>query len=173
MSTTQWALDPAHSELQFKVKHLMITNVTGQFDVISGTVEASDESFSDAKVSFTVDANSVNTGSEQRDGHLRSPDFFDVATYPTLTFEAGQYNAQTGKLDGQLTIRDTTHPVSLDAEFSGIGKDPWGNLKAGFSVSGKINRKDWGLNWNAALESGGVLVSEEVRIHAEVQFVKG
>lgn len=172
MATNKWALDPSHSELQFKVKHLMITNVTGQFNVINSTVETEGDDFSSAKISFTADAASINTGNEQRDGHLKSPDFFDTENYPNITFVSDSYNAATGKLDGQLTIRNITKPASFDVEFSGTNKDPWGNEKAGFSLSGKINRTDWDLNWNAALEAGGVLVSEDVKVAAEVQFVR-
>jgi polyisoprenoid-binding protein YceI len=171
MANNKWALDPTHSELQFKVKHLMITNVTGQFNVIGGTIEADDD-FNNVQVSFTADAASVNTANEQRDAHLRGADFFDAEQYPALQFVSEQYNAASGKISGNLTIRNVTHPVSLEVEFSGTQKDPWGNQKAGFSLTGKINRSDFGLNWNAPLEAGGVLVSEEVRIAAEVQFVK-
>lgn len=169
---TKWSLDPSHSELQFKVKHLMITNVTGQLQVINGEVEAADASFNGARVNFTADLNSINTGSEQRDGHLKSPDFFDTEKFPTIRFESTNYNASEGKIAGNLTIRDVTKPVTLDVEFSGTNKDPWGNQKAGFSVSGKINRTEFGLGWNAALETGGVLVSEEVKLQAELQFVQ-
>ena len=169
---TLWVLDPTHSELTFKVKHLMITNVTGQFNVIKANVEASDSSFNDAKVSFTADVNSINTSNEQRDGHLKSADFFEAEKYPTISFVSNHYNAISGKITGDLTIKDVTKSVTLDVEFSGTNKDPWGNEKAGFSITGKINRTDWGLHWNAALETGGVLVSEEVRISAEVQFVR-
>jgi polyisoprenoid-binding protein YceI len=169
---TKWSLDPSHSELQFKVKHLMITNVTGQLNMLSGEVEAGDATFNGARVEFTADLNSINTGSEQRDGHLKSPDFFDTEKYPAIRFESSNYNASEGKISGNLTIRDVTKPVTLDVEFSGTNKDPWGNQKAGFSVSGKINRTDFGLNWNAALETGGVLVSEEVKLQAELQFVQ-
>jgi polyisoprenoid-binding protein YceI len=172
MSTTKWALDPTHSELQFKVKHLMITNVTGSMGVISGEVEANDASFAGARVNFTADINSITTGNEQRDGHLKSPEFFDAAAYPAIRFESESYNAAEGKISGNLTIRDVTKPVTLDVEFSGTNKDPWGNEKAGFSVSGKINRTDFGLSWNAALESGGVLVSEDVKLSAELQFAR-
>ena len=172
MAANKWVLDPSHSELQFKVKHLMITNVTGQFNVISATIETETADFSDVKIEFTADAASINTGSEQRDGHLRSPEFFDTEKFPAITFVSDHYNAATGKVEGQLTIRNITKPVTLDVEFSGTNKDPWGNEKAGFSISGKINRTDWELNWNSALETGGVLVSEEVKIAAEVQFVK-
>ena len=149
----------------------MITNVSGSFNVINATVEA-DEKFTHAKVSFTADTNSVNTGSEQRDGHLKSGEFFDAERFPHITFESADYNASTGKLNGNLTMKGVSKPVSLDVEFNGTNKDPWGNEKAGFSLTGKINRTDWGLSWNAPIEAGGVLVSEEVKISAEVQFVK-
>lgn len=171
MENTNWVLDPTHSEVQFKVKHLMMTNVTGQFNVISASVSAN-EDFTSTKIDFTADTASVNTGNEQRDGHLKSADFFEAEKYQTLKFESTDYNAKDGKLNGKLTIKGITKPVSLEAEFNGTNKDPWGNVKAGFSLSGKINRKDWGLTWNAAMETGGLLVSEEVKINAEVQFVK-
>jgi polyisoprenoid-binding protein YceI len=172
MASSTWVLDPSHSELQFKVKHLMITNVTGQFKVIEGSVETADDTFNGAKVSFTADVASVDTGNGQRDGHLKSGDFFDTENFPTIQFVSDAYNAAEGKISGTLTIRGVSKPVTLDVDFSGVNKDPWGNTKAGFSISGKINRTDWNLNWNAALESGGVLVSEEVRISAEVQFAQ-
>lgn len=171
METTNWVLDPTHSEVHFKVKHLMITNVSGTFNVINANVQA-DEKFTNAKVSFTADTGSVNTGNEQRDGHLKSADFFESEKHPHITFESTHYNAAEGKINGNLSIKGISKPVSFDVEFNGTNNDPWGNHKAGFSLSGKINRKDWGLNWNAALETGGVMVSEEVKINAEVQFVK-
>lgn len=172
MAKTTWNLDPTHSELQFKVKHLMVTNVTGGFPAISGTVEASDDSFSDAVVSFTADVSSITTNNEQRDGHLKGADFFEVEKYPSISFKSSNYNAADGKITGDLIIRDVTKPVTLDVDFGGTAKDPWGNEKAGFSLTGKINRKDFGLTWNASLETGGVLVSEEVKLSAELQFVK-
>ncbi|MDF2379909.1 YceI family protein [Nostoc ellipsosporum NOK] len=172
MAKTTWNLDPTHSELQFKVKHLMVTNVTGNIPAISGTVESSDDSFSDAVVSFTADVNSITTNNEQRDGHLKGADFFETEKYPNITFKSSSYNAADGKITGDLTIRDVTKPVTLDVDFGGTAKDPWGNEKAGFSLTGKINRKDFGLTWNASLETGGVLVSEEVKLSAELQFVK-
>lgn len=172
MAKSNWALDPTHSEVQFKVKHLMITTVTGQFNVISATLSADDETFQHASVSFTADVKSINTANEQRDGHLKSADFFDADQFPSLTFEATGFNAKSGKVKGNLTIKGITQPVELDVEFSGVNKDPWGNQKAGFSITGKINRTQWGLAWNAPLETGGVLVSEDVRLLAEVQFVK-
>ncbi len=172
MATATWALDPAHSEVQFKVKHMMITNVTGQFNVVNATIETDGDEFKKASVSFTADAVSVNTANEKRDEHLKSADFFDVEKYPSITFTSSSFDATTSKVAGDLTIKGITKPVTLDVEFSGTGKDPWGNVKAGFSLTGKINRTDWGLNWNAALETGGILVSEEVKLSAEVQFTK-
>lgn len=172
MSKQKWALDPTHSEVTFKVKHMMITNVTGSFSGFGAELESTDDSFSNAAISFTVETATVDTGNTQRDEHLKSGDFFDAATFPELKFEATDYNASTGKVTGNLTIKDVSKTVTLDAEFGGVNKDPWGNTKAGFTISGKINRKDFGLNWNAALETGGVLVSEEVRINCEVQFVR-
>ncbi len=171
METTNWVLDPTHSEVHFKVKHLMITNVSGSFNVINASAEA-DEKFTHAKVSFTADINSVHTGNEQRDGHLKSADFFEAEKFPHISFESTNYNAAEGKINGNLSIKGINKPVTFDVEFNGTNKDPYGNHKAGFSLNGKINRKDWGLNWNAALETGGVMVSEEVKINAEVQFVK-
>jgi polyisoprenoid-binding protein YceI len=172
MANTKWVLDPTHSEIQFKVKHLMISNVTGSFNVINATVDADGDNFNKAAVSFTADVSSVDTGNEQRDGHLKQADFFDTEKYPSMSFEAKEYNAATGKLSGNLTIKDVTRPVILEVEFNGVNKDPWGNEKAGFSLTGKINRKDWGLGFNAVLETGGALLSEDVRINAEVQLVK-
>lgn len=172
MSTQKWSLDPTHSEVQFKVKHLMITNVTGQFNVINAEIESDGDDFGHSRVSFTADTTSLTTANEQRDGHLKSADFFDTEQYPTLSFVSDNFDPNSGQITGQLTIKDTSHPVTFDVEFAGTGKDPWGNEKAGFSLSGKINRTDFGLTWNAALETGGVLVSEEVKIQAEVQFVK-
>lgn len=175
MSTTKWSLDPAHSEVQFKVKHLAITTVTGSLGTFEGTVETTGDDFSTAAISFSGDAASISTGSEQRDGHLKSPDFFDVEKSPKITFTSSKFEKVDGsnfKLLGNLTIKGVSKPISLDVEFGGTQKDPWGNTKAGFTLSGKINRKDFGLEWNAPLEGGGFLVSEEVRILAEVQLAK-
>ena len=172
MSKTTWALDPAHSEIQFKVKHMMIATVTGNFDRFNVSVESDKDDFSDANIFFSAETASVNTGSEQRDGHLKSADFFDSETYPEMKFQATSFSPADNALQGNLTIKEITKPVKLEAEFGGIGKDPWGNTKAGFTLSGKINRKDWDLNWNAALETGGVLVSEDVRLLGEIQLMK-
>lgn len=172
MATTKWVLDPTHSELQFKVKHLMITNVTGTLPAISGEITSDGETFSAAEVSFTADLSSITTNNEQRDTHLKSADFFETEKFPTIAFKAAGFNAADEKITGDLTIRDVTKPVTLDVSFDGTAKDPWGNEKAGFSLSGKINRKDFGLTWNATLETGGVMVSEDVKVLAELQFVK-
>jgi polyisoprenoid-binding protein YceI len=172
---TKWALDPAHSEVGFKAKHLMISNVSGKFDKIEGTVESSGDDFTTGKVSFSADVNSINTGNGQRDGHLKSPEFFDAANFPSLKFTSTKIEKVSDseyKLTGDLTIRDKTNPVTVDVELGGVTKDPYGNTKAGFTISGKINRKDWGLNKNMALDGGGLLVSEEIKIYAEVQFAK-
>ena len=172
MSAAKWTLDPTHSELQFKVKHLMITNVTGQFGGLSGEIESENEDFKKTKINFSADVNTINTSNEQRDVHLKSADFFDSASFPELKFSSTAFDASEGKVTGELTIKDVTKTVTLDVVYSGTNTDPWGNLKAGFSIEGKINRTDFGLTWNAALETGGVLVSEDVKISAEVQFVK-
>ena len=173
MATTKWVLDPAHSEIQFKVKHMMITTVTGHFDRFNVEVETEGDDFSTASIQFSAETASVNTGNEQRDVHLRSADFFDAENHEALVFKATSYDPANNQLRGDLTIKGITHPVTLEAEFGGIGQDPWGNTKAGFTLSGKINRKDWELNWNAALEAGGVLVSDEVRLLGEIQLAKG
>jgi polyisoprenoid-binding protein YceI len=173
MKTTKWIIDPAHSEIQFKVKHMMITTVTGSFKEFSSEVETEGEDFSTARIRFEAATASIFTNAEQRDAHLRSADFFDADNFPVMSFVSSKLEKtddDNWQLTGDLTIKDVTKPVKLDVEFGGVGKDPWGNTKAGFSLSGKINRKDWGLNWNAALEAGGVLVSDDVRILCEVQY---
>lgn len=176
MATTKWALDPAHSEIQFKVKHMMITTVTGAFNSFNADVQTDGDDFSTANIGFSAETATVDTGNQQRDEHLRSSDFFDAEKYPKLSFKANKLEPKGAngdyKLSGDLTIRNTTRPVTLDVEFGGIGTDPWGNTKAGFTLSGKINRKEWGLNWNTALDAGGVLVSEDVRLLGEIQLTK-
>jgi polyisoprenoid-binding protein YceI len=175
MSTTKWALDPTHSELQFKVKHLMISTVTGQFNQFNGSVETNETDFTTAKVDFTAAINSISTNNEQRDAHLKNNDFFDAANHPQLTFKSEKLEKVSDdeyKLHGVLTMRGTSKPIILDAEFGGITKDPWGNTRAGFTVSGKINRQDFGVNFNAVTDTGGLLLGNEVKIIANVQFVK-
>jgi polyisoprenoid-binding protein YceI len=172
---TKWSLDPTHSELLFKVKHLMITNVKGEFRNFNAEITGIGNKFTNAKISVTVDASSVFTNNDDRDQHLKSADFFDVAHHAEINFEGTSFQHiedDEFELKGNLIMKGVSKEISLKVELGGINRDPWGNEKAGFTVSGKINRKDWGLNWNAALETGGVLVSEEVKIQAEVQFVK-
>jgi polyisoprenoid-binding protein YceI len=176
MATTKWILDPTHSDLGFKIKHLMITNVSGSFDKFNVQLDTDSDDFKNATIEVSAEINSVNTGNEQRDGHLLAPDFFDAEKFPQMKFKANnteKLNADGNyTLNGDLTIRDVTKPVSLNVEFGGIANDHYGNTKAGFTVSGKINRKDFGLEWNSTMETGGLLLSEEVKLHAEIQLVK-
>ena len=167
---TKWNLDPTHSEITFKVRHMMISNVKGAFNSFSAEIEAEDDSFKNAKVSATINTDSIDTNNADRDAHLKSADFFNAEANPTITFES---TALADEITGNLTINCVTKPVELEVEFGGINVDPWGNTKAGFSFEGKIKRSDFGLNWNAALETGGVLVSDEVKIAGDLQFVKG
>jgi polyisoprenoid-binding protein YceI len=172
---TKWILDPTHSELAFKVRHMMITNVKGEFRKFDATIFADGTDFSKSSIDVTIDAGSISTNDETRDNHLKSADFFDVEKHATLIFKGKSFTRVDDdeyKLKGVLTIKGVSQEVTLNVEFGGINKDPWGNEKVGFSIEGKINRKDFGLNWNTALETGGVLVGEEVKISAEVQFVK-
>ncbi len=175
MATTQWALDPTHSELTFKVRHLMISNVSGSFRKFAGTLETDGDDLATAKVHFAADIDSITTNQEQRDAHLLSGDFFDQANFPQLTFEGDRMEAEGGdyyKLHGTLTLRGVSKPMTLKAEASPVVTDPYGQTKMGFTVSGVINRKDFGVSWSAVTEAGGVVVSDEVRLSAEVQFVK-
>lgn len=172
---TTWNLDTSHSEIQFKVRHMMISNVTGHFGQFEAKVETEGDDFSTAKIHFTADVNSINTKSEQRDGHLKSADFFDAENHPQLKFEGTKLEKisdEEYKLHGTLTIRDTSKPVVLDVEYGGTVKDPWGMTRAGFTVHGKINRKDYGLHWSAVTEAGGLVVSDEVKLEATVEFTK-
>ncbi|MDP4826655.1 MAG: YceI family protein [Flavobacteriales bacterium] len=168
-TTTKWAVDAAHSELQFKVKHLVISTVTGSFKSFSGEINGSDDNFEGASVEITVDINSIDTNQADRDNHLKSDDFFAAATYPTMHFSG---HVTGDKLAGDLTVRGTTNKVIFDLDFNGIANDPWGNTKAGFELNGKINRKDFGLTWNAITEAGGMLVSEDIKIVGNIQLAK-
>ncbi len=176
MATKNWALDPTHSEVHFKIRHMMITNVTGRFDIFNITAKTEDEDFTKADVTFTADVNTISTNNEQRDGHLKSGDFFDAEKYPEIKFKATKTepvdNDGSYELYGDLTIRDVTKNVKLSVEFGGVIKDLYGNTKAGFTINGKINRKDFGLTWNAVTEAGGVAVSDEVKIAAEIQLIE-
>ena len=171
--STKWTLDPSHSELLFKVKHLMITNVKGEFRDFSASYKGEGESIDAASIRAEIDASSIFTNNEDRDNHLKSGDFFDAEQHPKLLFQ-GKSMEKKGEneflLKGELSIKERSVDIALDVEFGGVATDPWGNKKAGFSISGKINRKDFGLTWNQALESGGVLVGEEVKLMAELQF---
>lgn len=177
LTKTKWIIDKAHSEIGFRVKHLMITNVKGVFSDFEASIYTTDEDFMTSEVDLVINAASISTGDENRDKHLRSADFFDADQHPQIHFTSvdafdkvdddGSYT-----MWGDLTIRGIKKQVKLNIEFGGIMKDPWGNHKAGITVNAKINRKDWDLNWNAALEAGGVLVSDEVRISCDFQLVK-
>lgn len=173
MSTKKWTIDAAHSEIHFKVKHLMINTVTGSFKKFDATLENSADDFSDAKISFTADLASIDTGMEQRDNHLKSDDFFNAEKYPQLKFESTSFT-KTGddkyKLKGNITIRETTKPIELDVEYGGQMVDFYGNTKAGFELSGKISRKEFGLNWNGITEAGGVVVSDDVKLVLNAQM---
>lgn len=166
---TKWILDPTHSEITFKVKHMMISNVKGSFRTFSAEIDSEDEFFANAKTTATIQTDSVFTNNTDRDNHLKSAEFFNAEVHPTITFESQALN---NTVVGNLTINGITKPVTLDVDFGGINVDPWGNTKAGFSFEGKISRKDFGLNWNAALEAGGVMVSDDVKVAGELQFVK-
>ncbi|WP_426480828.1 YceI family protein [Chryseobacterium sp. R2ACT005] len=166
---TKWILDPTHSEITFKVKHMMISNVKGSFRTFTAEIESEDEFFANAKTTATIQTDSVFTNNTDRDNHLKSAEFFNAEVHPTITFESQALN---NSIVGNLTINGITKPVDLDVDFGGINVDPWGNTKAGFSFEGKISRKDFGLNWNATLEAGGVMVSDDVKVAGELQFVK-
>ncbi len=175
MATTKWILEPSHSELQFKIRHLMIAHVTGSFKKFDGTVETEGDDLTTAKINFSADVDSLSTNNDQRDGHLKSPDFFDVANHPAITFastEMKKVSDEEYALNGNLTMHGVTNPVSMKVEYGGTIVDPWGNTRSGFTIEGKVNRKDFGLSWNAATETGGVMLGEDVKVHASVEFVK-
>ena len=167
--STKWNLDPSHSEITFKVRHMMISNVKGEFKNFNVDLESEDENFRNVKASASIDTSSISTNNTDRDNHLKSAEFFNAEAHPQITFETDSLNDE---VTGNLPINGVTKPVKLDVDFGGINVDPWGQTKAGFSFEGKIKRSDFGLNWNAALEAGGVMVSDEVKIAGELQFVK-
>jgi polyisoprenoid-binding protein YceI len=175
MTKSVWNVDKSHSALEFTVKHMMISKVRGSFSDFEATIEANPSDLTDAKIEFSVDVNSINTRNEDRDNHLRSNDFFDIANNPKMTFVANDIKRKSDDeyaVTGDFTLRGVTKPVTFDVTVEGVGKDPWGNEVAGFSGSTKLNRKDFGLVWNAALETGGVLVGEEVKINIELEAHK-
>lgn len=175
MSLTKWSFDPTHTEITFKVKHLMITTVTGHFKQYTLEVETDGDDFHTAKkIEFSADINSIETNNEQRNAHLRSADFFNVEQNPKLHFSGTKYEVKgdEAKLHGNLTIGGIKKPMTLDVEFGGLVKDPWGGERAGFTIKGKLSRKEFGMTYNAAMEAGGVVVGDEVKINADVELVK-
>jgi len=172
---TKWTIDSAHSEITFKVKHLVISTVTGKFKDFDASIESDNEDFENATIAFEANIDSIETGNGDRDNHLKSEDFFNATEYPKMIFESSSFK-KTGdgeyKLVGELTIRDKTKQVELDAEYGGTVVDPYGNTKAGFDVIGKINRKEFGLTWSAVTEAGSVVVSDQVKLNLNVQFTR-
>ena len=173
MSTAKWIIDPTHSEVAFKVKHLVISTVTGYFRKFEGAAESASEDFNAASVTFSLDVNSIDTNQSDRDQHLKSADFFDTASFPSIAF-AGKLVNQGGEyqLQGDLTLKGITQQVTLDVTYGGTVADPYGQTKAGFEIEGKLNRKDFGLTWSAITEAGSVVVSDQVRLQLSVQLVK-
>ncbi len=170
-----WTIDPAHSEINFSARHMMISTVRGRFEKFSGTVNFDEAVPARSTVDVQIEAASVNTKEGQRDGHLKSPDFFEAEKYPYITFKSKRVqvvDGQHAKLLGDLTIRNITKEVVLDVEYSGQAKNPWGKTSAGFSAQTKINREDWGLIWNQSLETGGVLVGKDITLNIEIEIVK-
>ena len=170
-----WQIDSAHSQIQFSVRHMMISNVRGRFENFTGVVEFNEQDPTQSKVDIQIEAASVNTREAQRDGHLKSPDFFNADKYPYLTFKSKRIektDATHGRVVGDLTIRDVTKEAVLNVEYAGQAKSPWGTTSAGFSATTKINRKDWGLTWNQTLETGGVLVGDEISVNVDLEIVK-
>jgi len=172
---TKWNFDPAHTIIEFEVSHMVITDVTGKFYSFEGEVTSDGEDFTDAKISFKIDASSINTENERRDGHLKGPEFFDVEKHPQITFESSSMKKISGnkyKLTGDFTMHGVTKEITLNAIFNGIADDPWGNTKAGFKVTGSVNREEYGLTWNTTLDNGNLLVGTDVAIICRIQLVK-
>ena len=174
-TTTKWVLDPMHSEVQFKIKHLVISTVTGSFTTFTGSMQSEGDTFENAKVEFSLDVESITTNQEQRDAHLRGEEFFDAAKFPHITFVSTSFVKESGdtyQLTGNLTMKDVTKPVTLEAEYGGSAVDFYGNHKAGFEVTGKVNRKDFGLTWGAVTEAGSIVLGDDVKLIINVQFAK-
>lgn len=173
MANSKWTIDQTHSEVTFKVKHLMISTVTGKFKTFEGSLESEGDGFEKLQnIVFKADIGSIDTNNEQRDEHLRSSDFFTADQHPVLTFKAEKFDVKDETLEGELTIKGITKPITLDVEFGGVVVDPYGQTKAGLTVNGKISRKEFGLTWEGVTEAGSVVVSDQVRLNLEVQFVK-
>ena len=172
---TTWSIDPAHSHIEFAVRHMMISTVKGRFAVVHGTVRTDEKDPAKGQVDIEIDVDSIDTRESQRDAHLKSADFFDIEKFPKITFKSTRISDVSGdtfKLTGDLSIHGVTRPVTLDVTSEGRGKDPWGGERAGFSATGKIKRSDFGLTWNQALETGGILVGDEIKINLDVELVK-
>lgn len=170
-----WIIDTMHSEIGFKVKHLVISTVSGKFTKFEGKIETEGDDFNNAKVTFSADIDGIDTGVADRDGHLKSPDFFDAANHPKLTFESTSFTNKGGsdyELQGNITIRGVSKPITLKAEHGGTGPNAYGQTVAGFELQGKINRKDFGLNWSAVTEAGGIVVSDDVKLAMNIEVVK-
>jgi polyisoprenoid-binding protein YceI len=174
-TATLWKLDTAHSTVEFAVKHMMFTTVKGRFTDVTGTIDFDDSDPSDGHAEISIGAASIDTRDAQRDAHLKSADFFDVEKYPTLTFRSTRVDGtlEHFTLTGDLTIHGVTHPIALDVTFAGKGKDPWGGERFGYIATGTLNRRDFGLTWNAALETGGFLVGDEVKVTLDLQLIRG
>ena len=173
IATGTWTVDPSHSTVGFVARHLMVTKVRGRFGAFTGTIHIADEP-TQSSVEASVEMSSVSTGDDSRDGHLRGGDFFDVETFPTMSFRSTSVTPKGSDyaLNGELTIKGVSKPVSFDLEFDGVNTDPWGNTKAGFTATAEINRREWGLEWNVALDAGGMLVSEKIKIELDIQAAK-
>ena len=174
-AATSWKLDPSHTTVEFSAKHMMFTTVKGRFAEVEGTISTPNGTIDGASVVATMKAASIDTRTEQRDAHLRSADFLDAESFPDVTFKSTKLNGTKEKftMTGDLTIRGTTRPVTLDVTYEGTGIDPWGNERMGFAASGKIDRREFGLVWNQALETGGVLVSNDIKIQIDAQVIRG
>ncbi len=170
-NSTTWKIDKAHSDVTFKVRHMMISTVTGHFEDFQATIESPSEDFKNARVKFKANAESISTNNNDRDTHLRSNDFFNAEKFPAISFVSKSFDGS--RLVGDLTIRDVTKEIALEVDFNGIAVDGYGQTKAGFEIRGEVNRKDFNLNWNAVTEAGNIVVSDKVRILADVQFIKG
>lgn len=168
--SVKWNLDKTHSEVQFKVKHMVISTVSGDFSSFDAHAESEDENFKNAKFEFNADVDSISTKNPQRDEHLKSDDFFNSTEYPQLSFKGSEFDGE--KLNGEITVKGVTKPITLDADFGGVITDPYGNKRAGFEFTGQLNRKDFGLNWNGTLESGGLVVSDNVKLFVNLEFTK-
>jgi polyisoprenoid-binding protein YceI len=175
MATTKWALDQTHAEIHFKIRHMMVSTVTGSFGKFNSTIETTDDNFETAKISFTAEIDSISTNNAQRDGHLKSGDFFEQSKYPTLSFKSTKFEKVSGEhytLYGDLTLHGVTKNIKLTVEHGGVIKDPYGFTRTGFGIEGKIDRKDFNLSWNGPLDNGGVILSDEVKIQANIEFIK-